>query len=71
MFVGAGDWYREKKEAQSEYDYNRISREKYESRTQFAIGMIYKCGNESDKETAKRMAKAHGYDIQELVKIVS
>ncbi len=69
--MGVGDWYREKKEAQSEYDYNRISREKYELRIKFAIGMIYKCGDENDKETAKRMAKAHGYDIKELIEIVS
>lgn len=39
-------------------------------RTEFAIGMIYKCGDTSDEETAKRMAKAHGYDIDELAKAV-
>lgn len=69
--MGVGDWYREKKEAQSEYDYDRISRENYELRTKFAIGMIYKCGDESDKEAAKRMAKAHGYDIKDLIELVS
>jgi hypothetical protein len=66
--MGAGDWYREKKEAQSEYDYDRISNEVYEARTKFAIGMIYKYGDKKDKEAAERMAKAHGYDIDELVK---
>lgn len=66
-----GDWYREFEEAKNEYNCNRISRKKYESRTRFAIGMIYKWGNEKDKETAERMAKAHGYDIDELVEIVS
>ncbi|MDE6024072.1 MAG: hypothetical protein K2G45_01320 [Lachnospiraceae bacterium] len=69
--MGVGDWYREKREAQSEYDYDRISREKYELRNKFAIGMIYKCGDENDKEVARRMAKAHGYDMEELIEIVS
>lgn len=69
--MGAGDWYREKAEAQVEYDFNRISSDTYETRTKFAVGMIYKCGDEKDKEAAKRMAKAHGYNIDDLVKIVS
>lgn len=68
--MGAGEWYREKDEAQRAYDSDRISRENYEIRTKFAIGMIYKCGDLSDKEAAERMAKAHGYDIDELVKKV-
>lgn len=68
--MGAGDWYREKRDAQAEYDAERITREVYEVRTKFAIGMIYKCGNTSDEEAAERMAKAHGYDIDELVKAV-
>ena len=69
--MGVGDWYREKNEAQSEYDNARITRDVYEIRTRFAIGMIYKWGNVSDKEAAERMAKAHGYDINELINIVS
>ena len=69
--MGAGEWYIEKKEAQEAYDSERISRETYETRTQFAIGMIYKCGNTNDKEAAKRMAKAHGYDIEKLIEFVS
>lgn len=68
--MGAGEWYIEKQEAQKAYDTDRISRENYERRTRFAIGMIYKCGNENDKEAAKRMAKAHGYDIEELLEEV-
>lgn len=66
--MGAGEWYIEKKNSQKEYDYGRISRDVYETRTKCAIGMIYKCGNENDKEAAKRMALAHGYDIEELIK---
>lgn len=69
--MGAGEWYIEKEEAQKEYDTDRISRENYESRTRFAIGMIYKCGNSSDKEAAIRMARAHAYDIEELVRDVT
>lgn len=69
--MGAGNWYREKAEAQTEYDFKRICGVTYETRTKFAIGMIYKCGDEKDKETAKRMAKAHGYNIDDLIKIVS
>lgn len=68
--MSVGDWYREKKDVQSEYDYGRISREKYEIRTRFAIGMIYKCGNDNDKETAKRMAKLRAYDIEYVIKEV-
>lgn len=59
-----------KRECTKEYDSERISREKYEIRTKFAIGMIYKCGNKKDKEAAKRMAISHGYDIKELIKLV-
>lgn len=66
--MGAGEWYIEKDNAQREYDMDRISREVYEIRTRFAIGMIYVCG---DEEVAKRMARAHGYDIEELIKEVS
>lgn len=43
--MGAGEWYAEKREAESAYD--------------------------NDKEAAKRMAKAHGYNIEELINIVS
>lgn len=69
--MGVGDWYREKKEVQGEFDCDRISRDKYELRTKFSIGMIYQYGDENDKEAAKRMAKAHGYAIKELIEIVS
>lgn len=68
--MGAGEWYVEKENAQKEYESDRISRENYEIRTKFAIGMIYKCGNKNDKEAAKRMATSHGYDIKELIKLV-
>lgn len=68
--MDARDWYREKRDAQAEYDTERIMHEVYEKRTKFTIGMIYKCGDTSDEEAAKRMAKAHGYDIDELVKMV-
>ena len=61
------EWYVEKEDAQRAYDTDRISRETYELRTRFAIGMIHKCGKKSDKEAAKRMADAHGYDIKELI----
>lgn len=66
--MGAGEWYHEKDEAQRAYDADIISRETYEIRTKCAIGMIYKCGDLSDMEAAERMAKAHGYDIEELIK---
>lgn len=66
--MGSSGWYIEKEDAQREYDANSISRETYDRRTKFAIGMIYKCG---DNETAVRMAKAHGYDIKELIELVS
>lgn len=69
--LDAGEWYQEKDNAQKEYDIARISRKVYEVRTRFAIGMIYKCGGIDDKEVAERMAKAHGYDIDELIKEVS
>lgn len=68
--MGAGEWYVEKENARKEYESDRISRENYEIRTKFAIGMIYKCGNKNDKEAAKRMAVSHGYDINELIKLV-
>lgn len=68
--MGAGEWYAEKEEAQKAYDVGRISREIYETRTKLAIGMVYKCGNSNDKEAARRMAKAHAYDIEELVRAV-
>lgn len=68
--MGAGDWYREKIDAQTEFDIGRITREVYEMRTKFAIGMIYKCGSTNDKEVAERMAKAHGYDLNDLVDAV-
>ena len=66
--MSLGRWYAEKNEAQQEYDAERITREVYESRTKFAIGMIYRC---EDKDAAKRMAKAHGYNIDELIELTS
>lgn len=66
--MSVGGWYAEKNEAQKEYDAGRITREVYELRTKFAIGMIYEYG---DEEVAKRMAKAHGYNINELIELVS
>ena len=68
--MGSGEWYQEKKEAELAYDAGRISTEIYERRIRFAIGMIYKCGDVNDKEAAERMAKAHGYDIKELIRQV-
>lgn len=68
--MGVGNWYIEKENAQEEFDSERISRETYENRTKFAIGMIYKCGNSKDKEAAKKMAKAHNYNIKELIKLI-
>lgn len=67
--MGAGEWYIEKANAQKEYDSEIISREKYELRTKYAIRMIYKCGNKNDKAAAKRMAKSHGYSIEELIRM--
>lgn len=43
--MGAGEWYYEKEEAQRAYDSKRITREIYEVRTRFAIGIVYKCGD--------------------------
>ena len=65
--MGSSGWSIEKEDAQREYDANSISRETYDRRTKFAIGMIYKCG---DKDTAERMARAHGYKINELIEFV-
>lgn len=48
----------------------RISAEVYELRIKFAIGMIYTHGNAKDKESATRMAKAHSYNIKELIELV-
>lgn len=68
--MGSGEWYIEKDNAAKDYEINRISRENYEVRTRFAIGMIYKCGKKKDKEAAEKMAKAHGYKMSELLKEV-
>lgn len=68
--MGAGEWYVEKNNAQKEYDSGRISRDNYELRTKFAIGMIYKSGDSKDKEAAMGMAKAHAYNMQELIELV-
>lgn len=65
--MGVGEWYIEKKAAQNEYDAGIIDNEAYERRTRFAIGMIYKSGDDNDKAAARRMAKAHNYDIEELL----
>lgn len=69
--MGVGEWYEEKELVQKEYDYNRITSDIYENRTKYAIGMIYKWGNSSDKEAAEKMAKAHGYKMQELINLVN
>lgn len=69
--MGVREWYYEKDEVQRAYDLDRISREIYEIRTRFAIGMIYKCGDLSDMKAAERMAKAHGYDLEGLIKEVT
>lgn len=68
--MGVGDWYREKEDAQRAYDMSLIDIDLYETRTKFAIGMIYKCGSKNDKKTAERIAKAHNYDIKELIEMV-
>lgn len=67
----AGDWYRTKQEIEAEFNYHRIDRTLYEHQTKFAIGMIYKCGNADDKKAAERMAKSHGYKIDDLLKLVN
>lgn len=66
--MSLGGWYAEKREAESEYYAKRINHETYERRTRFAIGMIYKCG---DEDGARRMARAHGYNIEELIQEVN
>lgn len=68
--MGAAEWYIEKESAQTEFDAGRIDREIYERRTRFAIGMIYRCGDSKDRQAAEYMAKAHAYDIEELLKEV-
>ncbi|GEM_PF-4313007 len=68
---GAGAWHINKNEIDAEYSSGRISQKEYDEKIKFPIGMIYKCGNKNDKEAAIRMAKAHGYNIEDLIIIVS
>jgi len=68
---GVGAWYETKKEIDTEYNFGRILQKEYDEKIKFPIGMIYKCGNKNDKEAAIRMAKAHGYNIEDLIAIVS
>lgn len=63
--MGWLEWKYELDNANSEYDNKRISREVYITREKFAIYMIHKCGNE---EAAEKIAKAHGYRIENLIK---
>lgn len=62
--MGWKEWRYELEKANREYDCGIVDREIYESRVSFAIYMIYKCGNE---DAARGIAKAHGYDLEELL----
>ena len=62
--MGWKEWRYELEKANREYECGMIDREIYESRVSFAIYMIYKCGNE---DAARGIAKAHGYDLEELL----
>ncbi len=63
--MGWLEWKHELDVAHREYSNGRISSEVYKTREKFAIYMINKCGN---KDAAKKIAKAHGYRIEELIK---
>ena len=60
-----GQWCHEIQQANKDYDFGRINRDNYECRIVFAIYMAYM---HDDEDYAKGVAKAHGYDIDEIIK---
>ena len=65
--MGWFEWKYAIKDADKEYDLRILSREAYESRIKYAIYMINKLGN---KEYAKKIAKARGYRLEDLINAI-
>lgn len=58
------EWEMELTEANKEYDNGNISRTVYENKIQY---IIYRLHKEGYKEPAKRIAKAHGYNVKTII----
>ena len=63
--MGWLEWKHDLDEANKAYDEGRIGREIYETRVKMAIYMINKCG---ESDIAEKIAKAHGYNFEKLIK---
>lgn len=63
--MGWLEWKYELDNAYREYDLGMISRETYVAREKFAIYMIYKHG---EKKAAEGIARAHGYNLKDIIK---
>ncbi len=63
--MGWLEWKYELDDAYNAYEYGRIDRETYVIREKYAIYMINRCGN---KEAAEGIARAHGYELKDLIR---
>lgn len=65
--MGVGEWYKAKEDVERAFDADQINGKEYEHRIKKILCMIYILGDKNDKNAAQRMAKAHGYDINDLI----
>ena len=63
--MSSREWRYEVAEANKAYDNKSIDRSTYENRIKYVIYRIWKAG---DKENAINIARAHGYNMEILLK---